>query len=108
MPYEPPLNWAAMAEHSDFLQAFDSQLVHETGVQGDSLANSLVRMEDHMARENTEVRVAILASLTYLFVVWNPQCQFYASLAQIEANKGEASTLRDTGIMSRPSASVYR
>ena len=46
-------------------------------------------MEDFLEWNNTDVRVCILASLTYYFVVWNLQCRIWASLIRIEALKGD-------------------
>lgn len=65
----------------------DEQLLFETGVEGDSLANTLFQMEDLIEWDNTNVRVCVLASLTYLFMIWNLQCRIYASLCVIEAKK---------------------
>ncbi|KAJ4319070.1 hypothetical protein N0V84_006523 [Fusarium piperis] len=65
----------------------DGQLLFETGAEGDSLANTLFQMEDLLEWDNTDVRVCVLASLTYLFMIWNLQCRIYASLCVIEANK---------------------
>ncbi|KAH8126918.1 hypothetical protein ACSS6W_006084 [Trichoderma asperelloides] len=73
----------------DEKKAIDTQLMFETNVQGDSLGNSLIDMERYLVWDNTKVRVAILASLTYYFVVWNLQCRIYATLSKIEAAKGE-------------------
>ncbi|RSL91186.1 hypothetical protein CEP51_000349 [Fusarium floridanum] len=65
----------------------DRQLVIETSTEGDSLANTLFQMEDLLEWDNTDVRVCVLASLTYLFMLWNLQCRIYASLCVIEAKK---------------------
>ncbi|KAF2003197.1 hypothetical protein P154DRAFT_99480 [Amniculicola lignicola CBS 123094] len=67
----------------------DTQLTAETGVTANSLAESLFEMEDLLEWDNVDVRVTVLAALTYLFVVWNLQCRLWASLVRIEADKKE-------------------
>jgi hypothetical protein len=50
-------------------------------------------MEDLLEWDDTNVRVCILASLTYYFVVWNLQCRIWASFVRTEASKGERMDL---------------
>ncbi|KAE9391805.1 hypothetical protein BT96DRAFT_1059512 [Gymnopus androsaceus JB14] len=74
-------------------KTIDGQLTVETSPETGSLSYSISHMEDLMTWDDTEVRISILASLTYLFVVFNLQCRIYASLARIEVNKGDKMKL---------------
>ncbi|KAF2116286.1 hypothetical protein BDV96DRAFT_47575 [Lophiotrema nucula] len=67
----------------------DKELTDETGAAEGSLGKALFNMENLLEWDNTDVRICILASLTYYFVVWNLQCRIWASFVRMESSKGE-------------------